>query len=117
MPYARQFAKEELLADWKGLPEEIAILGQHALKLPTNLDHVLTRAKQGKLSILVSLSPETRKSIKRIDLSVKRFSWTVLATGLLICGVNLHIADKAKTLGVILIVLSVVTFLWGMRKS
>lgn len=117
MPYARQFAKAELLADWKGFPEEIAILGQHALKLPTNLDQVLTKAKQGKLSILVSLSPETRKSIKRIDLSVKRFSWTVLATGLLVCGVNLHIADKAKTLGVTLIVLSVVTFLWGMRKS
>ena len=117
IPYARQFAKEELLADWKGLPEEIAILGQHALKLPTNLDQVLTKAKQGKLSILVSLSPETRKSIKRIDLSVKRFSWTVLATGLFVCGVNLHIADKSKTLGIILIVLSVLTFLWGMRKS
>ena len=117
MPYARQFAKEELLAEWKGLPEEIAILGQHALKLPTNLDQVLTKARQGRLSILVSLSPETRKSIKRIDLSVKRFSWTVLATGLLVCGVNLHIADKSKTLGIILIVLSVATFLWGMRKS
>jgi len=117
IPYARQFAKEELLADWKGLPEEIAILAQHVLKLPTNLDQVLTKTKQGKLSFLVSLSPETRKSIKRIDLSVKRFSWTVLATGLLVCGVNLHIADKSKTLGIILIVLSVVTFLWGMRKS
>jgi len=87
------------------------------LKLLTNLDQVLTKAKQGKLSFPVSLSPETRQSIKRIDLSVKRFSWTILATGLLVCGVSLHIADKSKTLGIILIVLSVVTFLWGMRKS
>jgi len=117
IPHAKQFAKEELKTDLQGLPEEIAILGQHVMKLPENLDQVLTKAKQGKLAIQVSLSPETRKSIKRIDLSVKRFSWTVLATGLLVCGINLHIAGKAEVLGVVLIVLSVLTFLWGMRKS
>jgi hypothetical protein len=87
------------------------------LKIPSNLGQVLTKAKQGALSIRVSLSPETRRAIRRIDISVKRFSWTVLATGLIVCGVNLHIAGKGKFFGITLILLAVITFLWGMRKS
>jgi predicted unusual protein kinase regulating ubiquinone biosynthesis (AarF/ABC1/UbiB family) len=117
IPYAKKFAIEELKADWQGWPEEIIMLGQHMLKIPSNLGQVLTKAKQGALSIRVSLSPETRRSIRRIDLSVKRFSWTVLATGLLVCGVNLYIAGKGNIFGVILIILAVLSFLWGMRKS
>ena len=117
IPYAKQFAIEELKADWQGWPEEIIMLGQHMLKIPSNLGQVLTKAKQGALSIRVSLSPETRRAIRRIDISVKRFSWTVLATGLVVCGVNLYIAGKGKFFGVTLILLAVITFLWGMRKS
>jgi predicted unusual protein kinase regulating ubiquinone biosynthesis (AarF/ABC1/UbiB family) len=116
IPYARRFAKEELAADWQGWPEEVAILGQNMLKIPGHLDQVLTKAKQGSLSVLVSLSPETRKAIRRIDLSVKRFSWMVLSAGLLVSGVNLHIAGKDETLSIVLVVLSGVSFLWGMRK-
>jgi predicted unusual protein kinase regulating ubiquinone biosynthesis (AarF/ABC1/UbiB family) len=117
IPYAKQFAIEELKADWQGWPEEIIMLGQHMLKIPTNLGQVLTKAKQGALSIRVSLSPETRRAIRRIDISVKRFSWTVLATGLLVCGINLYIAGKGKLFGMALILLAVLSFLWGMRKG
>jgi predicted unusual protein kinase regulating ubiquinone biosynthesis (AarF/ABC1/UbiB family) len=117
IPYAKKFAIEELKADWQGWPEEIIMLGQHMLKIPSNLGQVLTKAKQGALSIRVSLSPETRRAIRRIDISVKRFSWTVLATGLLVCGVNLHIAGKGRIFGIILILLAVLSFLWGMRRS
>ena len=117
IPYAKKFAIEELKADWQGWPEEIIMLGQHMLKIPSNLGQVLTKAKQGALSIRVSLSPETRRAIRRIDISVKRFSWTVLATGLLVCGINLHIAGKGRLFGMILILLAVCSFLWGMRRS
>jgi len=117
IPYAKRFASEELKADWQDLPDEFILLGQHLLQIPANLDQVLTKARQGSLSILVSLSPETRKAIRRIDLSVKRFAWMVLAAGLLVSGINLHIAGIDKALSLILIVLSVITFLWGMRRG
>jgi predicted unusual protein kinase regulating ubiquinone biosynthesis (AarF/ABC1/UbiB family) len=117
IPYAKKFAIEELKADWQGWPEEIIMLGQHMLKIPSNLGQVLTKAKQGALSIRVSLSPETRRAIRRIDISVKRFSWTVLATGLIVCGVNLFIAGKGRLFAITLILLAVLSFLWGMRKS
>ncbi|MCP4694256.1 MAG: AarF/ABC1/UbiB kinase family protein, partial [Desulfobacterales bacterium] len=117
IPFAKRFATEELKADWKGWADEILILGQHILKLPTELNQTLIKARQGSLAIQVSLSPETRKAIKRIDLSVKRFSWMVLTAALLISGVNLHIDEKNPILSVLLITLAVITFLWGMRRS
>jgi predicted unusual protein kinase regulating ubiquinone biosynthesis (AarF/ABC1/UbiB family) len=115
IPYARRFAREELKLNWKDLPEEIVLLGRHLLKIPAALDQVLDKARHGSLAIQVSLSPETRKAIKRIDLSVKRFSWMVLSAGLLVSGVNLYIAHHTR-LGVGFMSLSVLVFLWGLRK-
>lgn len=116
IPYARSFAKEELKFDWKDLPEEIFLLARHLVRIPSILDQVLDKARHGSLSIQVSLSPETRKAIKRIDLSVKRFAWMVLSAGLLVSGVNLYIAAHIH-LGGFFMVLSMLVFLWGLRKA
>jgi len=117
LPYARRFAKEELTGDWQGLWDELFMLGRYLWQLPGQLDQVLTRARQGALTIQVSLSPETRRAIRRIDLSVKRFGWMVLTVGLLVSGVNLHIADKSPPFGILLMILAAVSFLWGMGKN
>ena len=63
-----------------------------------------------------SLSPETWRAIRRIDLSVKRFALMLLTVGLLVSGANLHIADKNPPFGIPLMILPVVAFLWGMGK-
>ena len=117
LPYARRFAKEELTGDWQGIWDELFMLGRHLWRIPGQLDQVLTRARQGALTVQVSLSPETRQAIRRIDLSVKRFAWMVLTVGLLVSGVNLHIAGKNPPFGILLMILSVVFFLWGMGKK
>jgi predicted unusual protein kinase regulating ubiquinone biosynthesis (AarF/ABC1/UbiB family) len=116
IPYAREFAREELKLDWKDLPEEVVLLGRHLFRIPAALDQVLDKARHGSLAIQVSLSPETRRAIKRIDLSVKRFAWMVLAAGLLVSGVNLYIARHTH-LGFSLLTLAILVFLWGMRKT
>jgi Flp pilus assembly protein TadB len=86
-------------------------------RIPGQLDQVLTRARQGALTVQVSLSPETRRAIRRIDISVKRFAWMVIAAALLLAGVNLHIAGKNPTVAVLATVLAGAAFLWGMRKE
>lgn len=115
LPYARRFAMEEFKADWEGWPEEAFQLGRHFLKIPTNFDRVLDKAGKGTLTIQTSLSPETRRAIKRIDMSVKRFSWMVLATGLLVSGVNLYIAGH-MALGVVCIIAAFLVFIWAVRR-
>jgi predicted unusual protein kinase regulating ubiquinone biosynthesis (AarF/ABC1/UbiB family) len=114
--YAKRFAKEELTADWQGIWEELAMLGRQAWKIPAHLEQVLARTKQGALAVQVSLSQQTRKAIRRIDSSVRRFAWMVITAALLISGVNLHIAGKDRPFGVIMIALSILTFLWAMRR-
>jgi predicted unusual protein kinase regulating ubiquinone biosynthesis (AarF/ABC1/UbiB family) len=115
IPYARAFSREELKVDWKDIPEEVLMLGRHLFRIPAVLDQVLDKARHGSLAIQVSLSPEMRKAIRRIDLSVKRFAWMVLSAGLLVSGVNLYIARHIH-LGVTFTVLAVLVFLWGLRK-
>jgi predicted unusual protein kinase regulating ubiquinone biosynthesis (AarF/ABC1/UbiB family) len=117
MVYAKRFAREELTEDWQGFWEELFMLGKQAWRIPSHLDQVLTRTKQGALTIQVTLSPEMRRAIHRIDLSVKRFAWMVITAGLLVAAVNLHIAGKDTPYSVSLFALSVVAFLWGMRKG
>lgn len=115
--YAKRFAREELTEDWHGFWEELFMLGKHAWRIPSHLDQVLTRTKQGALTVQVSLSPEMRRAIHRIDLSVKRFAWMVITAGLLVAAVNLHIAGKDTPYAVAMLVLSIAAFLWGMRKG
>jgi len=39
----------------------------------------------------------------------------VLTVGLLVSGINLHIADKNPPMGLVLVGLALVTLLWGLR--
>ena len=57
---------------------------------------------------------QTRRAIRRIDLSVKCFAWMVLAVGLLVSWANLHTADKNLPLDIRRMILSVLAFSWGM---
>ena len=116
VPYARKFAREELKAEWHDWPEEMLLLARQILNIPSQFERVIDRANQGSLSVQVSLSLDTRQAIKRIDLSVKRFSWMVLAAGLLVSGTNLYISGKDRPLCYILVILSGLAFLWGLRK-
>ncbi len=74
IPFDKRLPAEELKEDWKGWPDKIFPLARHILKITTEMSQTLIMARQGSLAIRISLSPETRKAIKHIELSVKRFS-------------------------------------------
>lgn len=110
------YATEELLkAGGEDFLREAAAIGQLMLRLPTQLDRIVTQAEKGKLTVQSALSSDTRKAMDRLAQAVNRLSWTVISAGLLISGVNLH--TGGKSFGGLLIVLAVSAFLWGMRKK
>jgi predicted unusual protein kinase regulating ubiquinone biosynthesis (AarF/ABC1/UbiB family) len=116
IPYAERYAAEELLkAGGEDFLREAATIGQLMFRLPTQVDRIVTQAEKGKLTVQSALSSDTRKAMERLAQSVNRLSWTVISAGLLISGVNLHTGGKG--FGGLLIVLSVLSFLWGMRKK
>ena len=115
IPFAERLAKEELKTNWRGWLEEIVQLGQLALKLPSELDRVLTQAERGNLIIQTSLAPDARKILQRLEQSINGLTWAIIAAGLLIAGVNWQ-ATQADSPGRWLMVLALLAFFWGMLR-
>ena len=117
IPFAERLAQEELQQNWQGWLREIINLAQIVFKTPAQLDRVLSQAQRGGLTLQTSLAPDARKSIQRLEQSIQRLTWIIVAVGLLISGVNLYGGDSGNNLGMWFIALALVTFLWGMARG
>ena len=113
VPFAERLAKNELEKSWHGWLQEGVNLGRLALKLPTQLNQVLTSAERGNLTFRTSLAPDTRKAIQGLERSVNRLTWVVLGIGVLIAGVILETGSSGAGLGAWLIGTSVIILLRG----
>jgi predicted unusual protein kinase regulating ubiquinone biosynthesis (AarF/ABC1/UbiB family) len=116
IPFAEQLAKEELQQNWRGWLQEIASLGQLALKLPAELDRMLIQAQRGNLVVQTSLAPDARKTLQRLEQAVHRLTWVVVAASLLLAGVNWQTGNSGDNMGYWLMILALLAFLWGMFK-
>jgi predicted unusual protein kinase regulating ubiquinone biosynthesis (AarF/ABC1/UbiB family) len=117
IPFAERLAKEELQKNWRGWLQEITALGQLVLKLPPQLNRVLTEAERGSLTLQTSLAPDARKSIRRLEQSVNRLTWMVVAVGLLTAGVNFYVGSNGSGFGIWLMISALVVFLWGILRE
>jgi predicted unusual protein kinase regulating ubiquinone biosynthesis (AarF/ABC1/UbiB family) len=111
LPFAQRLAAQELRRDWRQLLGEGLAQLQTLLGLPRRVDAVLARAERGTLTIQSALSPDARKTIQRLERSIHRLSWTVVAGGLLIAGVMLH---TGSPWGWWLMGFAGLAFLWGL---
>jgi predicted unusual protein kinase regulating ubiquinone biosynthesis (AarF/ABC1/UbiB family) len=116
IPFAERLVQEEFKKNWRGWLQEIVSLGQLVLKLPAELDRVLTQAERGNLVVQTSLAPDARKTMQRLEQSVSRLTWVIVAAGLLIAGVNWDAGSHGDSPGRWLMVLALLAFLWGMLK-
>jgi predicted unusual protein kinase regulating ubiquinone biosynthesis (AarF/ABC1/UbiB family) len=116
IPFAERLAKEELKQNWGGWLQEIISLGQLALKLPAELDRVLTQAERGNLVVQTSLAPDARKAVQRLEHSITQLSWMIIAGGLLIAGVIWQAANPSDNLGRVFMILAFVAFAWRMLR-
>jgi predicted unusual protein kinase regulating ubiquinone biosynthesis (AarF/ABC1/UbiB family) len=115
IPFAERLAAEELQQDWRGWLDELVKLGQILLKLPAQWDRMLTQAQRGNLVLQSSLAPDARKAAHRLEQSINRLSWMLVAVGLLLSGVVLKGSDAEW--GVWLMILALLAFLWGMWRT
>ena len=114
LPFAQRLAAQELRRDWRQILGEGLAQLQTLLTLPRRVDAVLARAERGTLTIQSALSPDARKTIQRLERSIHRLSWTVVAGGLLIAGVMIHTGMPASPWGWWLMAFSGLAFLWGL---
>ncbi len=117
LPFAEKLATEELKRDWRGLLREGLAQLQILLALPRRVDSVLAKAERGTLSVQATLSPEGRKLIQRLELSMHRLSWMVTSAALLIAGAMLHVDAPGEPYGRWLVIAAGTVFLWGVLSK
>lgn len=113
LPFAQRLATEELRRDWRELLQEGLTQLRTLLTLPQRVDAFLSRAERGTLVVQTSLSPETRKIVQRLERSIQKTAWMIIAAALLIAGVMLEADKPAEPYGEWLLVAAGFAFLYG----
>jgi len=113
VPFAERLAREELRLNWRELLSAGAIQLQALLGLPGRVGSLISRIERGTLTVQSTLAPEARKTIQRLDRSIRRASWMIVSAALLISGVMVKIDRPEEPAGRWLLALSALTFLWG----
>lgn len=114
VPFAERLAREELSPGWLDLLKEAALQGQALLGLPRRIDTLLSRIERGNVTVQSTLAPDARKALQRLERSVDRASWMIVASALLVSGVMLRLGQPDEPAGWWLLGLSGLTFLRGL---
>ncbi|MCB0208075.1 MAG: AarF/ABC1/UbiB kinase family protein [Anaerolineae bacterium] len=117
IPIGERLAKEELKNNWQGWWQEAVVWGQTVLKLPIQLDRILTDIERGNVVVQTALAPNARKAVENLEKAVNWLGYMVLAAGLLIAGTNLSSNAEDSTLGSWLMGAALVIFVWGFLRS
>ena len=113
IPFAERLAAKEFRLNWQEWLKELVTLAQIISKLPKSVDAVMSQARQGKLTLNNSFTPESRRLLIRLEKSINTLSWTIASAGLLIAGVSISDTGSGSWLWVVLVVLAILFFLWG----
>jgi predicted unusual protein kinase regulating ubiquinone biosynthesis (AarF/ABC1/UbiB family) len=116
IPFAERLAQDELRQNWRGWLQEVVNFGQLIFRVPPQLDRVLTLAQRGNLVVQTSLAPDARRTIHRLEQSINRLTWVVVAASLLLAGVNWPATPEGQMWGPGLMVLALIAFAWGMFR-
>jgi predicted unusual protein kinase regulating ubiquinone biosynthesis (AarF/ABC1/UbiB family) len=116
LPFAERLAAQELERDWRGVLDELGSIVQLALRLPLRMDRFLTAAERGELVQQTSLAPDAAKTIRRLERSIDRLTWAVLAGGLLLAGMLFQTTSGPSGVVTGLFVGAALAFLWGLTR-
>jgi len=114
LPHARRLAAEEMRIGFQDLLDEIARQARALLTLPSRLETVLTQAREGRLTVPMELTPESRQVLERMERGGRRLAWMVAASGCLIAGV---LAGPESWTGRILLGAALLAYLGGWLRT
>jgi predicted unusual protein kinase regulating ubiquinone biosynthesis (AarF/ABC1/UbiB family) len=117
MPFAEQLRREELaptVGAWLHLLGEQAAI---AARLPEKVDRVLSRADRGSLEMQVTLASERWRPLERVERTMRRLGWSVLAAALLVSASLLRAAEASDPLAPWLLGAAAAAFLWGILRG
>ena len=113
LPFAQQLAAAELRRSWTEIAGDLRLAATSLLALPRRLDALLTRAEQGALVVQTTPAPDARRARERADRTLRRLTWTVAASALLLSGALLRATAHDDRLGLFLMALAAAVFMGG----
>lgn len=116
LPFAERLASDQASRDWGHVLNDLADLVRLALRLPQRLDRYLTLAERGELLSQNALAPDAAKAIRRLERSVERLTWGMVAMGLLVSGMLLRITEGPGGVSAALLVAAVAALFWGITR-
>jgi predicted unusual protein kinase regulating ubiquinone biosynthesis (AarF/ABC1/UbiB family) len=116
LPFAERLAANQLARDWRGVLDELGDLARLALRLPTRVDRLLTQVERGEVVQQMSLAPDAARALRRLERSVDRLTWGLVAVSLFMSGLLLRVTEGPDGLNTGLLVAAGVAFLWGLTR-
>jgi predicted unusual protein kinase regulating ubiquinone biosynthesis (AarF/ABC1/UbiB family) len=116
IPFAERLASEELSRNWREWLEQLGNLVRVMLGLPGRLDELISQVRRGDLSMQVSLAPDTRRALRRVERSVDRLTWSLISASLLLVGALLRTSEGPGGFSTGFFVLAGLAFLWGLTR-
>ena len=113
IPFAQELAREELREEAGGWIDQVVQHGQLILRLPMQTERVLTLAQRGKLTVQASLAPDAERAINRLDKTLRRLVWVILAASTLIAGLLLYLGLPGRPWGLVLMAGSGFLLVWA----
>ncbi|HMQ54416.1 MAG TPA: AarF/UbiB family protein [Anaerolineae bacterium] len=117
IPFAERLAQDEVGSNWRDWLQEAVALGQLALRLPTQAERILTTLERGDITVQTTLAPPTRRQVQRLEQSLNRLTYVVLAMGLLLTGGNLYTTSTSSSLGGWLMLAAGGVLVWGWLRE
>ncbi|MEJ2207528.1 MAG: AarF/UbiB family protein [Anaerolineae bacterium] len=105
-PFARQVAGEQARPGWRAVVDEVQRLAQVAVSLPGQADRFFRQAAQGDLTVRTVWTPETTRTLRRVERAIGRLAWAVVFAALLLAGVAVYLVLGGVTLAYVLLALA-----------
>lgn len=114
IPFAEEMAREEVRR--RGLGGLEAALEGLCLtvELPRRLDAALRRAERGETAVEIRFSRQARRDLQGIESGLRRLSWAVAGSALVLAGSGLWALGAHGPLGLALAAAGGAAWLWGL---
>ena len=109
-PFARDLAAEEIKRDWRDVLGELEKATRIALSLPGQADRFFSQAARGELAVRTAWSPETTRTLHRVETAINRLTRAVVFAALLLAAIVVYVT-RPGVVSYVLFALAAVAFL------
>ena len=109
-PFARDLAAEEIKRDWRDVLGELEKATRVALSLPGQADRFFSQAARGELAVRTAWSPETTRTLHRVETAINRLTRAVVFAALLLAAIAVYVT-RPGVVSYVLFALAAVAFL------